>query len=107
MEKFLLRNVGVPNSHEIDVYIERGGYRALAKALKEFEPRELVNLVRQSGLRGRGGAGFALSQRTCAGRDDLWGTSQGNGKIHWTGLGQLPIIILPWEYGTELYRGGY
>jgi len=58
MEKFLLRNVGVPNSHEIDVYVERGGYQALAKALKEFEPQELVNLVRQSGLRGRGGAGF-------------------------------------------------
>jgi NADH-quinone oxidoreductase subunit F len=58
MEKFLLRNVGVPNSHEIDVYIERGGYQALAKALKEFEPQALVNLVRESGLRGRGGAGF-------------------------------------------------
>lgn len=58
MEKFLLRNVGVPNSDEIDVYIERGGYQALAKALKEFEPQALVNLVRESGLRGRGGAGF-------------------------------------------------
>lgn len=31
MEKFLLRNVEVPNSYEIDVYIERGGYQALAK----------------------------------------------------------------------------
>jgi NADH-quinone oxidoreductase subunit F len=58
MEKFLLRNVGVPNSHEIDVYVERGGYQALVKALKEFEPQQLVNLVRESGLRGRGGAGF-------------------------------------------------
>jgi len=57
-EKVLLRNVGVPNSHEINVYIERGGYQALAKALKEYKPEELVELVKASGLRGRGGAGF-------------------------------------------------
>ena len=58
MEKFLLRNVGVHNSHEIDVYIERGGYRALEKALKELKPAEIVEMVKASGLRGRGGAGF-------------------------------------------------
>jgi len=57
-EPILLRNVGVPNSHEIDVYVERGGYKALPKALKEFKPPELVDLVKRSGLRGRGGAGF-------------------------------------------------
>ena len=57
-EKVLLRNVGVPNSHEIDVYIERGGYQALPKALKEYQPTELADLVKASGLRGRGGAGF-------------------------------------------------
>lgn len=57
-EPILLRNVGVADSHEIDVYMERGGYKTLPKALKEFEPTELVDLVKRSGLRGRGGAGF-------------------------------------------------
>jgi NADH-quinone oxidoreductase subunit F len=57
-EKVLLRNMGVADSHEIKTYIERGGYQALAKALKEYKPEELVELVKASGLRGRGGAGF-------------------------------------------------
>ncbi|MGC8837669.1 MAG: NADH-quinone oxidoreductase subunit NuoF [Anaerolineae bacterium] len=57
-EPILLRNVGVPNAHEIEVYEERGGYRALQKALREFQPAQLVDLVKASGLRGRGGAGF-------------------------------------------------
>ncbi|MGQ9584504.1 MAG: NADH-quinone oxidoreductase subunit NuoF [Anaerolineae bacterium] len=57
-ETILLRNVGVPDSHEMDVYLARGGYQALPKALREFKPADLVNLVKASGLRGRGGAGF-------------------------------------------------
>jgi NADH-quinone oxidoreductase subunit F len=57
-EKLLLRNVGVPNSHRIEVYRKRGGYRALAKVLEEIKPADLVDLVKRSGLRGRGGAGF-------------------------------------------------
>ncbi len=57
-EPVLLRNVGVPNSHTIEVYMQRGGYQALPKALKEYQPAALVDLVKRSGLRGRGGAGF-------------------------------------------------
>jgi len=58
MEMFLLRNVGIPNSWEMDTYVEGGGYQALTKALKEHQPADIVAMVKASGLRGRGGAGF-------------------------------------------------
>ncbi|HUW09883.1 MAG TPA: NADH-quinone oxidoreductase subunit F, partial [Anaerolineae bacterium] len=57
-ESILLRNVGVPNSERIDTYLERGGYRALRMALNDLSPDELIDMVRTSRLRGRGGAGF-------------------------------------------------
>ncbi len=57
-EKVLTRNVGVPRAYDIDVYESRGGYAGLKKAL-QMKPAELVDLVKNSGLRGRGGAGFA------------------------------------------------
>jgi NADH-quinone oxidoreductase subunit F len=57
-EKILLRNVETPDSHILTVYESRGGYVALRKALKECAPADLVELVKASGLRGRGGAGF-------------------------------------------------
>ncbi|MCK4449611.1 MAG: NADH-quinone oxidoreductase subunit F, partial [Anaerolineae bacterium] len=56
-EPILTRNVGIPNSERIAVYLERGGYTALRKALR-MPPDELIALVKASGLRGRGGAGF-------------------------------------------------
>jgi len=56
-EPVLLRNVGVEDVRRIEVYRRRGGYQAFAKALK-LAPEEVVELVRRSGLRGRGGAGF-------------------------------------------------
>jgi NADH-quinone oxidoreductase subunit F len=56
-EPVLTRNIGIPNSERIDVYLARGGYAALRKAL-QMEPDALIQEVRASGLRGRGGAGF-------------------------------------------------
>ena len=57
-ERILLRNVDVPNSEKISTYLERGGYQALRKALQEYTPEKLIEIVKASKLRGRGGAGF-------------------------------------------------
>ncbi len=56
-EPVLLRNVGVEGSTALKVYESRGGYQALAKALKMM-PAEVVEEVKRADLRGRGGAGF-------------------------------------------------
>jgi len=56
-EPILTRNVGIPNSEQIAVYLKRGGYTALREALK-MPPEELIATMKDSGLRGRGGAGF-------------------------------------------------
>ncbi len=55
--KVLLANVGVPLSHTLKVYEERGGYQAMRKAF-DMKPEEVTQMVKDSGLRGRGGAGF-------------------------------------------------
>jgi NADH-quinone oxidoreductase subunit F len=62
-EKVLFRNMGIPNSWEIDVYESRGGYEGLKKALKEHTPAEVIEIVKASGLRGRGGAGFPAGMK--------------------------------------------
>ncbi len=53
-----LRNKGLIDPESIDEYIARDGYRATAKALQEMSPDEIIEEVKASGLRGRGGAGF-------------------------------------------------
>jgi NADH-quinone oxidoreductase subunit F len=58
MEKILFKYIDVPGQHKIDTYVKSGGYRALPKALKEHSPDDLIEMVKKSGLRGRGGAGF-------------------------------------------------
>src|ERR1700756_4963009 len=57
-EPVLLRRLGKPNSQSIDSYRADGGYRALTKALNEMTPAQVAEVVKDSGLRGRGGAGF-------------------------------------------------
>jgi NADH-quinone oxidoreductase subunit F len=56
--KLLLEHVDVPGIEGIDVYVKQGGYNSLQKALKKMTPEEVVEEVKKSGLRGRGGAGF-------------------------------------------------
>ena len=58
MERILTRNVGKEGSHTLAVYEASGGYRALRKALGAMTPDSVVQEVKRSGLRGRGGAGF-------------------------------------------------
>ncbi|MCI0602176.1 SLBB domain-containing protein [bacterium] len=58
----LLRCHSIPEIDTIDVYLRHGGYQALAKAVR-LGPREIVEQVRKSGLRGRGGAGFPTATK--------------------------------------------
>ena len=57
-EPVLLKNINTPDSHRIDAYVKNGGYQALPNALK-MQTDTLIQMVKDSGLRGRGGAGFS------------------------------------------------
>src|ERR1700730_6616557 len=57
-EPVLLRRVGKPDSQSLASYRADGGYRALTKAVNEMTPAQVIDTVKSSGLRGRGGAGF-------------------------------------------------
>ena len=56
--RIALRNCGFINPENIDEYIARDGYMALGKVLSEMKPEDVIREIKDSGLRGRGGAGF-------------------------------------------------
>jgi NADH-quinone oxidoreductase subunit F len=61
--RLILRNCGVINPERIEDYIKTGGYDSLHKVLKEMTPEQVIEEVKRSGLRGRGGAGFSTGQK--------------------------------------------
>jgi len=61
--RVVLRNCGVIDPNNIEDYIAEDGYMALAKVLTEMTPEQVIDTVLQSGLRGRGGAGFPTGRK--------------------------------------------
>lgn len=61
--KILLEHINVPGIQGYDVYRSKGGYASVEKALKTMKPEDVVEEVKKSGLRGRGGAGFPTGMK--------------------------------------------
>ncbi|MEP0804767.1 MAG: NADH-quinone oxidoreductase subunit F, partial [Chloroflexota bacterium] len=63
MAHVLLRHRDIPNIHTLEVYRENGGFAALQNAVTKMKPTEVTDVVKNSGLRGRGGAGFPTGMK--------------------------------------------
>lgn len=61
--RIALRNCGVINPEEIDEYIAYDGYQALIKVLTTMKPQDVIDVIKDSGLRGRGGGGFPTGMK--------------------------------------------
>jgi NADH-quinone oxidoreductase subunit F len=62
-QRIILRNCGRLNPERIEDYIATGGYESLKKVLKEMTPEQVIEEIKRSGLRGRGGAGFPTGMK--------------------------------------------
>ena len=74
-KRIALKNCGVINPEDIDEYIAFNGYEALERVLREYTQDEVIDLIKKSGLRGRGGAGFPTGKKW-----DLTKASEGKQK---------------------------
>ncbi len=63
MTHILLRHRDIPDIHKIDVYKKNGGLESFKKAVTKMQPDDVTNIVKSSGLRGRGGAGFPTGMK--------------------------------------------
>jgi NADH-quinone oxidoreductase subunit F len=61
--RVLFRNIDEPGLADIDTYRRLGGYTAIEKAYRDMEPDEVLGALEDSGLRGRGGAGFSMGKK--------------------------------------------
>src|SRR6476661_992672 len=62
-EHLLLRCRDIPDLRRFEVYLAHGGYEATRKALTAYTPEQLIDMVKASNLRGRGGAGFPTGMK--------------------------------------------
>jgi NADH-quinone oxidoreductase subunit F len=62
-DRVVLRNCGQINPEKIDEYLAREGYESLKKVLTTMRPEEVIGVIKRSGLRGRGGAGFSTGTK--------------------------------------------
>lgn len=65
--RLVLGNCGIIDPEDIDDYILRGGYTALKKVLETMKPEDLIQEIKKSGLRGRGGGGFPTGEKWASG----------------------------------------
>ncbi len=71
-EHILLRHREIPELNQLRVYREHGGFEPFRKAVTTYKPVEIIDLVKTSGLRGRGGAGFPTGVKWSFLPNDLW-----------------------------------
>lgn len=71
-EHILLRHRDIPNLDQLGVYRDHGGFEPFRKVVTTYKPAEVIDLVKASGLRGRGGAGFPTGVKWSFLPNDLW-----------------------------------
>jgi len=72
MEHFLLRHRDIPDIGKLETYLKHGGFETFKKALTNLKPQQLIDEVKASGLRGRGGAGFPAGLKWSFIPNNIW-----------------------------------